>query len=158
MQPRIENLAEKKLIGLNLRMSLLNNRTGALWQSFMPRRHEIKNTVSSNLISLQIYSPSHFKNFSPANEFTKWAAVEVRHFEDVPSGFDTMIIPSGTYAVFHYKGSSTDSSIFQYIFSEWLPKSRYALDDRPHFELLGEKYKNADPSSEEEIWIPVTAG
>jgi AraC family transcriptional regulator len=29
------------------------------------------------------------------------------------------------------------------------------LDDRPHFEVLGEKYKNNDPTSEKEIWIPI---
>jgi AraC family transcriptional regulator len=26
-------------------------------------------------------------------------------------------------------------------------------DDRPHFEILGDKYKNDHPDSEEEIWI-----
>jgi AraC family transcriptional regulator len=31
----------------------------------------------------------------------------------------------------------------------------YFLDDRPHFEILGDKYKNGDPDSEEEIWIPI---
>jgi AraC family transcriptional regulator len=36
-----------------------------------------------------------------------------------------------------------------------LPNSAYELDDREHFELLGEKYKNNDPNSEEEIWIPI---
>jgi predicted transcriptional regulator YdeE len=30
-------------------------------------------------------------------------------------------------------------------------------DDRPHFEVLGKNYKNNDPVSEEEIWIPVRA-
>jgi hypothetical protein len=25
----------------------------------------------------------------------------------------------------------------------------------PHFEVLGDKYKNNDPSSEEEVWIPI---
>ncbi len=68
---------------------------------------------------------------------------------------ETFCIPEGQYAVFHYKGSSADSSIFQYIFGEWLPKSGYELDDRPHFEILGAQYKNNDPESEEEIWIPV---
>jgi AraC family transcriptional regulator len=29
------------------------------------------------------------------------------------------------------------------------------LDNRPHFEILGEKYKQGSPDSEEEIWIPV---
>lgn len=31
----------------------------------------------------------------------------------------------------------------------------YEIDFRPHFEILGEKYKNNDPGSEEEVWIPV---
>jgi AraC family transcriptional regulator len=37
----------------------------------------------------------------------------------------------------------------------WLPSSDYVLDNRPHFEILGEKYKINDPESEEKIWIPV---
>jgi AraC family transcriptional regulator len=64
-------------------------------------------------------------------------------------------LPSGLYAVFDYKGSSNDQSIFLYIFGSWLPNSGYNLDDRPHFEVLGNKYKNNDPTSEEEIWIPI---
>jgi AraC family transcriptional regulator len=36
-----------------------------------------------------------------------------------------------------------------------LPNLGYTLDDRAHFEVLGEKYKNNDPLSEEEIWIPI---
>jgi len=36
-----------------------------------------------------------------------------------------------------------------------VPSSDYELDNRPQFEILGQKYKNNDPSSEEEIWIPV---
>lgn len=51
--------------------------------------------------------------------------------------------------------SVTVYSIFQYIFGTWLPASGYYLDNRPHFEILGHKYKNNDPDSEEEIWIPV---
>jgi AraC family transcriptional regulator len=49
-----------------------------------------------------------------------------------------------------------DTAIFQYIYSTWLPASGYALDNRPHFELLGEKYKQGSPHSEEEIWIPIS--
>lgn len=50
---------------------------------------------------------------------------------------------------------NTDNRIFICIFSDWLPKSDYELDERPHFEILDEKYKNDDPNSEEEIWIPI---
>lgn len=138
---------------MKLTMSFMDNKTGLLWQQFMPRRKEITNNVSSDLISLQVY-PADF-NFSPGKEFTKWAAIEVSDFNNVPDQMETFELPAGQYAVFHYKGASTDTRIFQYIFQEWLPQSNYQLDNRPHFEVLGEKYKNASPDSEEEIWIPV---
>lgn len=155
MQPRIENLKEKKLIGKRLTMSLADNKTGELWKSFMPRRREITNNLTNDLFSLQVYKPTHFSDYKPTNEFEKWAVVEVTDFENVPNDMETFTLTGGLYAVFDYKGSSTDSSIFQYILGTWLPNSDYLLDNRPHFEILGEKYKNADPNSEEEIWIPI---
>ena len=155
MEPRIETLQNKKLIGMSLTISLANNKTGEIWKNFMPRRREITNNLSDDLISMTIYKPNHFANFTPTNEFKKWAAIEVSDFENVPKDMETFILKGGLYAVFDYKGSSTDMSIFQYIFGSWIPKSDYNLDDRPHFEILGEKYKNADPDSEEEIWIPI---
>jgi AraC family transcriptional regulator len=102
-----------------------------------------------------IYTPTHFTDFKPANEFERWAAVEVSDFDNVPSGMETFVLPGGLYAVFDYKGLNTDKAIFQYIFGTWLPNSEYILDHRPHFEVLGDKYKNNDPASEEEIWIPI---
>jgi AraC family transcriptional regulator len=155
MQPRIELLQEKKLVGIRLTMSLANNKTGELWRSFMPRRSAITNNLTTDLISLQVYNPTHFTNFSPLNEFEKWALVEVADFDSVPEGMEPFTLTGGLYAVFNYKGSSADTSVFQYIFGTWLPNSAFVLDDRPHFEVLGVKYKNADPDSEEEIWIPV---
>lgn len=154
MDPRIETLSEKKLIGTRMRMSLSNNKTGELWQNFMPRRREIQNTLTSDLFSMQVYDQS-IDPGNPAQEFDKWAAVEVTDFDAIPTGMEAFALPSGLYAVFHYVGSSTDIRIFQYIFGTWLPNSKYSLDNRPHFEILGEKYKNADPSSEEDIWIPI---
>jgi len=155
MNPRIETLNEKKLVGKRMTMSLVNNLTGALWGGFMPRRREVTNAITTDLFSLQIYAPMHFQNFNPANEFVKWAAVEVSDFENVPTDMESLVLEGGLYAVFDYKGASNDPSIFQFIYGVWLPGSEYTLDDRPHFEVLGDKYKNNDPNSEEEIWIPV---
>ena len=104
---------------------------------------------------MQVYKPTYFADFKPTNEFEKWATVEVTNFESVPTNMETFSLAGGLYAVFDYKGSSNDPSIFQYIFGTWLPGSDYFLDDRPHFEVLGDKYKNNDPTSEEEIWIPI---
>lgn len=155
MNPRIEKLAAKKLIGHHINMSLSNNQTGQLWGQFAPRIKEIQHRASADKISLQVYPPSYYSPFSPHTAFEKWATVEVTSFDNLPNGMKPFMLEGGLYAVFDYKGSSADPSIFQYIFSNWLPNSNYRVDDRPHFEVLGTKYRNNDPNSEEEIWIPI---
>ncbi len=154
LNPRIENLSQKRLIGKKLKMSLADNKTVELWKSFMPRRNEITSKKSNEMFSLQVYNePVRLGDLN--QEFEKWALVEVTDFESVPNEMETFELESELYAVFHYKGLNTDNKIFIYIFSDWLPKSDYEIDERPHFEILGEKYKNGDPNSEEEIWIPI---
>ena len=152
---RIVDIPEKKLVGTRLSMSPANNKTGELWSSFMRKRKMIVNNLSGDLISMQIYPDNFFDYFNPENTFEKWAAIEVSDFMALPAGMETFVLSAGLYAAFDYKGLSTDNWIFQYIFGIWLPKSDYILDHRPHFEVLGDKYKNNDPNSEEEIWIPV---
>jgi AraC family transcriptional regulator len=132
MTPRIEKLGELKLVGQRMTMSLSANKTRELWQRFMQRRQEIPNTVGTTLYSIQLYDELYFKTFNPHSTFEKLAAV------------------------FLHKGAAaTAPTTFNYIFSSWFPDSEYSLDNRPHFEVLGEKYKNDDPDSEEEIWIPI---
>ena len=154
MQPVITTLNEKKLVGKRVIMSLAENKTPALWRSFLPHRKEIKTSVTDELISMSTYSePLVLGNLD--QKFDKWAAVEVSDFEVVPDEMETFILKGGLYAVFHYKGLSTDNRIFVYIYGTWLPNSNYELDDRPFFEILGNKYKNGDPNSEEDIYIPI---
>jgi AraC family transcriptional regulator len=156
MTPRIETLTEKKLIGKRLKMSLSDNKTLELWQSFMLRRKEIENNIGSDLYSMQIYDTLYFDHFNPNASFEKWATVEVTDFDVVPKEMETITLPAGLYAVFLYKGDASNAvKTFQYIFETWLPDSEYDLDHRPHFEILGEKYKRNDETSEEEIWIPI---
>lgn len=157
-EPRIEHFPGKKLVGERMIMSLANNKTGELWRSFITAKNEINNIVGTDLYSVQTYSTDYFTEFNPAREFEKWATVEVNDFGTIPPGMDTLALPAGLYAVFIHRGAAaTGAATFQYIFGTWLPQSVYKLDDRPHFEVLGEKYKNDSPGSEEEIWIPVSA-
>ncbi|MDA9987256.1 GyrI-like domain-containing protein [Crocinitomicaceae bacterium] len=155
MTPRIVTSTEKKLIGHHLQMCLSDNKTAQLWGEFGPRIKEIQNKVSDAKISLQIYPHLYHQNFNPNNTFEKWAAVEVDSLESIPNGLDSLLLESGTYAVFNYKGPSADPAIFQYIYSEWLPNSNYVIESRPHFEVLGLHYSKTDINSEEEIWIPI---
>lgn len=156
MNQRIEILTGKKMIGKRTRMSVSENKTFDLWRSFMPRRKEIKSNIGEELYSIQVYDTSYFENFNPGKKFEKWAAVEVTDYGTVPEEMETFSLPGGLYAVFLYKGAASEGGkAFQYIFETWFPSSDYMLDYRPHFEILGEKYKNEDPDSEEEIWIPI---
>ncbi|MBB4804140.1 AraC family transcriptional regulator [Flavobacterium nitrogenifigens] len=156
MQPLIKVLAEKKLTGHFIEMSFIENKTFQLWNGFMPQKKEIKNTVDANLYSLEVYPEHYFDNFNPSNNFQKWAAVEVSSFENLPSEMKTLNVPSGLYAVFLHVGPATDAhKTYNYIFAEWLPNSAYNVDERPHFAIMNEKYKKDDPTSEEEIWIPI---
>jgi AraC family transcriptional regulator len=157
MQPRIETIPKKNLVGKSLKMSLANNKTAELWQSFMPQKKEITNIVGSDLYSMQIYEKSlNFKDFNPQTEFTKCAMIETSDFEDIPENMEKRILEGGLYAVFVHKGMAKDfPKTSQYIFGQWLPKSNYELDQREHFELLGAKYNPTDENSEEEVWIPI---
>jgi AraC family transcriptional regulator len=157
MKPEIKISPEKKLAGIRMMMTFSDNKTGELWRSFMPRRKELLNRVSDDLYSLQVYDPDMDFAKSEVNKpFEKWAAAEVADFNSIPAGMESYILPQGLYAVFQYKGAASSASeTFRYIFEKWLPASGYHHDNRPHFEILGEEYKNDDPESEEEIWIPV---
>jgi AraC family transcriptional regulator len=154
MNPTLKILPNTKFIGKKLSFTYSDYRAFELWSSFMPRRNEIQNAISTELYNIQV-NPENF-DFQPNTRFVKWAAVEVFSFAIVPDEMETLEMESGLYAVFQYKGDQQGvAAFFNSIYTEWLPKSDYELENRPQFEILGEKYKNNDPNSEEEIWIPV---
>ena len=153
MSPRIEILPEKKIIGKHIKTSLADNKTSELWQSFMPKRSEIQNTISSDLFAVQVYEATYFEALNPNTVFEKWATLEVTDFDNIPAEIESFTLSGGLYSVFEHKGHSLE--IFDYIFRDWIPNSEYDLDHRPHFEILGTKYKKEDSNSEEEIWIPI---
>jgi len=156
MQPRIELIPQKKLVGHVIEMSFSNNKTYELFSGFMPNRKQITNATCSNIYEVLEYEDSHFKKFNPSHPFKKWAALEVSEFEPIPESMETLNLNKGLYAVFHYKGLANRFGAFMNsIFTEWLPQSNYELDHRPHFNLLGDKYKNNHPDSEEDVYIPI---
>lgn len=156
MLPEIRLIEPVKIIGLRRNMSFAQNTTHALWKNFMSRLTEVPNKIAHNRISMQNYPEGFFSDFNSNAVFEKWAGVEVAVFDSIPEGMETYTIPAGLYAVFHYKGNANNApDVFRYILAEWLPQSGYTLDVRPHFEILGEKYRNGADDSEEDIYIPV---
>lgn len=154
--PQIKELPHTKLVGLRVRMSLARNTTAGLWQKFMLRRREIKNAAGGDLYSVEIYDSSFFQRFDATREFEKWAAVQVNDHEQIPEDMEPLTLPAGLYAVFTYRGKPSEAqNFYRYIFEEWILRSAYTLDHRPHFAIMGAHYKGEHPDSEEEVWIPV---
>jgi len=105
---------------------------------------------------MRVYKPDYFKVFSPANNFERWAAVEVGDGSISLRGFEKFELSGGLYAVFRYKGMASEAGeAFRHIYMEWLPSSGYIPDDRPHFDVLGKDYRPDDPEAEEDLYIPI---
>lgn len=135
---------------------MADNKTGELWRAFMPRRREVANRVDNNFISMQVYQAGERNHFVPTTQFDKWAVVAVSDFNAVPDGMESYSLQGGTYAVFEHHGpANLFPKTMHFIFGEWMPNSGYELDDREHFEVLGEGYDPIDANAREEVWIPV---
>lgn len=154
---RIALQADKLLVGMAAKMSVVEDATPSLWQRFMPRRNEIQNGVGEGLYSVQNFSElDGFENFTPKTLFEKWAAVEVASADCVPDGMQLFVLSSGHFAVFEHCGPPSEfPSTLNFIFSQWMPKSQWQLDDREHFEILLPDWRADDPNAREEVWIPV---
>lgn len=149
--PKIVDIDQKLVIGMKSRMKHGEfQNIVSLWKQFMPRRQEITNSINHELIALQEYNDPN----NVEEPFDIWAAVEVSDERHVPDKMNTLIIPEGLYAVFLHKGMNAGNT-YQYITTEWLPSSGYAIDNRPHFQVMGEKYKNGSPDSEEDFYVPI---
>ena len=142
---------------MRVRTTMASDNSPVLWRKFKPRVKEINNRINEEFLSVQIYDKGlDIQNFNPNMDFEKWAAVEVTSHEDI-SEMEHLEVSSGRYAVFIHKGSMSHFHLTTHkIFGEWLPNSNYEFDNRPQFEIMGDKYLGPlNPASEEEIWIPI---
>ena len=151
MKPKIIHISEKKVIGMQSTMR--HNEYGnivALWKRFMPRIKTVESVVNREFIAMQVYGDFN----SLEKPFDIWACAEVVDFKDNILGMTSFTISGGDYAVFLQKGMDATGT-YQHIMTEWLPNSGYKIDDRPHFQVMGKKYKNGSPDSEEDFYIPI---
>jgi len=161
-EPRIEVLQELHLLGKSIRTNLDENRTFELWSNFMPYvvAYKKQNGIRElDLFSIEVFDPGQdFSRFRLKTFFMKWAALQKSDTFSTPDEFDEIVIPEGKYAVFLHKGlASLFSETLNFIHAKWLPNSEFKLDDRPHFEIMGDKYFGPEhPDSIEEVWVPIS--
>ncbi len=151
--PVITQLPEFLLTGISVEMSLYNNLTPELWGHFRRAQKQHFTADPEFFYSVNVYPNEYFENFNPATPFLKYALVSAEYVGERDLGWEQFSLPGGLYAVFDHKGP--DFSIFQYIYTQWLPQSGYELDNRPHFEKLPSNYIPGHPESTEEIYIPI---
>jgi len=158
MQPRIVEIEQKKLVGIDVKTSLAQNNIPQLWNEFMPRIDDVQNNKKTGCYEVHPFD-SEFKmeNFTEHMQFEKWAAAEVSDFDDVPDGMGTVVIEGGKYAVFEHRGEMSKIQFtFDYVYGTWLPNSGCEIDKRADFERYGESYFGPEhPESITEIWIPI---
>lgn len=152
IDPKIIEYEGGIICGASAAMTLQKFSPRSVWGGFMPLLYSIQNRLNNDLISLRQYDGIPVFGAGANPSFIYWAGVEVSSEQD---SLQTLNIPKGTYAVFEYEGSSSDSTIWRFIYGKWIPHSKWELDDRPHFERLGAQYKDQHKDSKEQIWIPV---
>lgn len=158
MQPKIKEFEAVKLAGISKETSMANDKTEVLWKRFMSIKVKTPSLANRDLYSVEQYKKAFLKGeFDPQTKFEKWAAVEVDDYAELPEGLEKLELEGGLYAVFRHRGTAQNfAGTAKYIFEDWLPKSEYQLDHRPHFEIMGSDYKGPDdPESLEDIYIPI---
>ena len=157
-----EIYAQKALCLVGLRTSFfgtdseknnIGEKLPPLWQQFLSRLPEIKNTVGGMCYGIvrQLSDSS--------DELEYFCAIEVTLVTDIPEGMQVIHTPACTYAKFTHRGAVNliDNTI-NYIYSTWLPNSGRRHADTADLEFYDAHY---DPISDKSIMryaIPVTTG
>lgn len=147
-----------QLAGISIETSIMEKRTRDIWKQFRTLQKDIPNQITDKSYSVEVYPAGvDMKFLNEKTRFEKWAAVAVSSTEDLPDGVKSLTINESLYANFLHRGTlDTFPETMHEFYSIWLPESEYEIDDRPHFEVMDERYKGpADPSSIEEIYVPV---
>jgi len=158
MIPVVKQMSDKLIVGRKIATSSAQYIPFELWSKFMPKRKEILHTVSAALYSVQVFQENTFlsSTFNENTLFDMWAAVEVSKFEHIPTDMESTILVGGAFVTFILKGEKpTLTDHYNYLINDWLPKEGYRIDNRAHFQVMGDTFKRNDPNSEEEVRIPI---
>ncbi|MBN1503155.1 AraC family transcriptional regulator [Candidatus Woesearchaeota archaeon] len=155
MQPKFVEKEDIKIVGMVCNTTMKNEKhkqdCQELWREFMPKMIQIKNKVNKDVA----YGICIEDKKDP-DDFIYVAGVEVESFKDIPKGMIIKTIPASKYAIFTHKGIVDQiGKSWNYIFSEWLPKSGIELNKNGlYFEYYDRRYREG-ASSETDIYIPI---
>ncbi|WEK56061.1 MAG: GyrI-like domain-containing protein [Candidatus Cohnella colombiensis] len=115
--------------------------------------------ITTNINKLEVLGVSTDpENYNQeTDKFEYFIGVEVSSFNDVPEGMVTKTLPENDYIVFTHRGLAENiGKVHDYLYTIWLEKNEYVLNDRYNIEVYGDLHKGADSEeSEIEIYFPI---
>lgn len=148
---RIFEREREVLNGYAQSMTLANDLTYKLWHRFKSENKAELSVYQGKYYSVQSF-PEKFTG-GPHETFLKWAAITG---ETSNESMTSLHIPEGLYAEFEHIGTPDSfGNTMRNIFSVWLPKSGFQLDNRPHLSIMENNYSTTDPEAVEIILIPI---
>jgi len=153
MNPVIVKKDEIKVIGLTCSTTISDSKIPAVWEQLFTRMNDIPNRISPcYMLGVSEFTTNHLQE-----EFTYMACVPVIHIDEIPEGMVGRTIPSREYVMVTNKGALDKLGYtFEYIYTNWLPKSGYELAEEDDLEFYGDRFRGPnDELSEIDIYIPI---
>ena len=153
LKPEYKKIADKKVVFVQAR-GAYNESAGKAWKElgeFMKQ----KNLFDFGVECLGI---GHDDPHVTEAENLRYDACFTFKKEVEPEGnIGVKVIPGGKYAVFKYKGPYTNLiHVYDYIYRNWLPNSKYEIKDQPCFEkYLNNPEKHKPENYRTHIYIPI---
>ena len=157
IEPRFEDREEFVVAGYRKHTKDGFHVIGEAWFELKSNLNVIERKNKHTMYGLEDYS----EEFCPEPlSFYYMAGVEVDKDTSLPEGMDHKVVPKAKYAVFTVNGNNTNGEIgraFQYIYSVWLPKSAYCIDESAllDFEYYDERWDCQFEAAQMDIYVPV---
>ncbi len=153
MEPRIVKLDKLTLIGRPYFGDAEGNKFAQAWDRFFPFAKEITPRVNENAwYGVEMYGPE----FEKDHQWMYFPSTEVGSLDAIPEALFAKVLPAATYAVFTVKGGIPKiSETFMYAYGSWIPASPYEVAHPYDFEYYDERFKDDDPDTELDLYIPI---
>jgi AraC family transcriptional regulator len=152
-EPKIVELDEMTVVGLQSLSTHSQNLVPSLWERFVPRGEEIKDVVDPDVWLGVSFDIVHKDDDT---EFFHIVGRKVSSVKDIPEGMSYRRIPAHKYAVFTHKGTLDRlGETYRYIYNIWLPESEHEYDYSHELEWYDERFKMNAEDSELDIYVPI---
>lgn len=152
--PRIKVLKDTPIVGLLKTGSFKDMNYPQVWEEFFSIYQKSQHKSNS-----QFYGTMYWDANTPETEdmtihYMVGIPEKVMKKLDVP--FEKHVIKGGQYAVFIHQGPVFSiQGTYEYIYGTWFRSSGYKDRYGDVFEYYDKRFKDNDPSSIVEIWVPV---